>query len=100
MLKREKKESPHKRKLRIHLSFITIAAILAVLIGTIAFHYIEDFSWLDSFYFTGMTLTTVGYGDLVPITPFGKIFSVIYIFLGLGIVLAFVQYLVKRVSLR
>jgi len=34
--------------------------------------------WTDSFYFTGMTMTTVGYSDFVPTTPQTKMFTVVY----------------------
>jgi voltage-gated potassium channel len=52
---------------------------------------VEEWSVLDSFYFSAITLATVGYGDLVPTTPGGKLFTVFYVFAGVGIILAFVQ---------
>jgi hypothetical protein len=44
---------------------------------------------VDAFYFSVTTLTTVGQGDLTPKTTIGKLFTVVYIFAGLGIILGF-----------
>ena len=41
---------------------------------------------MDALYFSVTTLTTVGLGDLAPKTAPGKLFTVLYIFVGLGIV--------------
>jgi heme/copper-type cytochrome/quinol oxidase subunit 1 len=38
-----------------------------------------------------MTLTTIGFGDFVPATDLGKIFTIVYVFMGLGILLGFVN---------
>lgn len=68
--------------------------------GTFFYHYVEGWSLLDSFYFSVITLATVGFGDFTPKTDFGKIFTVMYIFLGLGILVGFVtpigEYLIDR----
>ncbi|WP_340818255.1 potassium channel family protein [Methanolobus sp. WCC4] len=66
-------------------------AIITLAFGTIAYHLIEGWRWLDSLYFSVMTLTTIGYGDLVPVTDSGKIFTIIYVFMGLGILLALIN---------
>jgi voltage-gated potassium channel Kch len=65
--------------------------ILTLLIGTLFYNYVEGWSVLDSVYFSVITLTTVGYGDLVPITDAGKIFTMFYVFLGIGIIFAFIR---------
>ena len=44
---------------------------------------------MDAFYVSVTTLTTVGLGDLSPTTTLGKLFTVIYIFAGLSLVLGF-----------
>ncbi len=64
--------------------------ITFIAVGTIVFRYAEGWGWLDAYYFSVMTLSTVGYGDLHPTTPFTKIFSTFYILGGLGIILNFV----------
>ena len=65
-------------------------------IGTVFYHLVEGWSWLDSFYFCVITLSTVGYGDLDPTTSTSKIFTVIYIFIGLSIFVSFVNMLAKQ----
>jgi hypothetical protein len=45
---------------------------------------IEKYSLLDAFYFIIVTISTVGYGDLRPLTPLGKILVIIIILAGVG----------------
>ncbi len=68
---------PHKQfKISIGILFVTIAIFL--LAGTLLFSALEGWSILDALYFVTMTATTVGYGDYVPLTSTGKIFTIIY----------------------
>ncbi len=53
--------------------------VILLLTGMVFYHQYEGWSWLDSLYFTVITLTTVGYGDFAPQTSAGKIFTIIYI---------------------
>ena len=52
--------------------------------------------WIDAFYFCVITLTTIGYGDLTPKTAMGKLFTVVYIFVGLGLLAAFISYVAQQ----
>ncbi len=70
---------------------LCILVIATLATGTLFYRQIEGWSLLDAFYFSAITLTTVGYGDLAPSTPAGKLFTVFYIFAGLGIVIGFVN---------
>jgi voltage-gated potassium channel len=54
------------------------------IIGTVGFHFIEGWSFVDSFYACIITLSTVGYGDFVPETTAGKFFAVFIIIFGVG----------------
>lgn len=65
---------------------VIVGALL--LIGTIFYHQVEGWGWLDSLYFCVITLATVGYGDFSPQTAAGKIFTMIYILLGIGALVA------------
>ena len=69
---------------------------ILILTGMVFYHQWEGWSWLDSLYFSVVTLTTVGYGDLSPQTSVGKIFTMIYIILGLGILSSFIVLLAEH----
>jgi voltage-gated potassium channel len=75
------------------LSVITLLATLSMIIvgGTVFFRYVEGWSWLDAYFFTVVTLSTVGYGNLVPATAAGKIGTTVFIFVGLGIFAVTIQ---------
>jgi len=72
---------------------LIIFAILALVlgVGTVFFHFVEGWSWLDAYFFTVVTLSTVGYGSLVPATVAGKIGTTVLIFVGLGVFGAAIQ---------
>ena len=71
-----------------HLLYTTNVIIL---IGTLCYHFIEGWSYVDSLYFSVVTLTTIGFGDLHPVTDGGKLFTVAYVILGVVIILQFIN---------
>ena len=70
--------------------FRSLAVIVVgmITLGAVFYHRVEGWGWLDSFYFCVITLATVGYGDFSPHTPLGKIFTMVYVILGLGLLVA------------
>jgi voltage-gated potassium channel Kch len=80
--------------------FIAMLAFSVVAIGVLFYHHVENWSMVDSLYFSVITLATVGYGDLVPTTDAGKIFTVFYVAIGIGIFAASANYLIKRATIR
>ena len=56
----------------------------------------ERWSWIDSFYFTVITLTTIGYGDLTPDMPTGKLVTTFFAIAGVGIFLGFLNKVMER----
>ena len=76
---------------------ILIISVLSFLFaGTIVFHFVERWRLLDSLYFSVITLTTVGYGDMSPQTDFGKVFTMLYVFSGIGIIFGFINAFTKH----
>ncbi|OQX13035.1 MAG: potassium transporter TrkA [Desulfobulbaceae bacterium A2] len=65
-----------------------------MLSGTLGFMYLEGMEPVDSLYLTVITLTTVGYGDIVPIHPGGKLFAVTLVLTGAG----FVMYMFSKMT--
>jgi voltage-gated potassium channel len=75
---------------------LVVVALSTLLTGTIVYHFVEKFSWLNSYYFSVITLATVGYGDFTPHTNFGKIFTTFYVLIGIGIITTFINYTMRR----
>ncbi len=73
--------------------FFLLATTL--LSGTIFYSKVEKLSPLDSLYLSFMTLTTIGYGDVHPVTDLGKIFTMVYATVGLGIMAMFISVVAK-----
>ena len=67
------------------------ASIVILFGGALFYHIIEGWTYLDSVYFSAITLTTIGYGDFSPQTDAGKIFTILYIGIGVGLILTFVN---------
>lgn len=65
-------------------------AALVSLVGTVFYRFVEDLSWIDGLYLSIMTLATVGYGDISPVTTAGKIFTMVYAIVGIGVFVALV----------
>jgi voltage-gated potassium channel len=85
--------SPNVRPL-----MVMVAILLAS--GSVFYHTVEGWSWLDSLYFCVVTLATVGYGDLTPERPISKIVTMIYIVIGIGLLVAFINALTDISFLR
>ncbi|MEH7462363.1 potassium channel protein [Bacillus thuringiensis] len=71
---------------RKQLIIAIICMCFIVMIGTIGFMMIEEISLFQAFWMTMITVLTVGYGDAVPLTKAGKIFALLIIPIGVGIV--------------
>lgn len=75
---------------------LLVAVVLLLTFGTFFYHFVEKWSFLDSYFFSVVTLTTVGYGDLVPQTHIGRFVTTLYIFIGIGIIAVFAQTVVNK----
>jgi len=66
-------------------------AVFLLVVGTVFYHRHEGWTVIDSAFFSLITLTTVGYGNLVPTTTLSKIFTMVYLVLGMSILLGFLN---------
>ena len=72
-----------------NLKIVFAALVALVVIGMAGFHYFEGWSWFDGFYMVLTTISTIGYGEVHPLSQAGRIFNSFIIVAGVGLVLMF-----------
>jgi len=82
---------------RLHHGLIILGSILAT--GTIGYMLIEGWSFTDAIYMTMITISTVGYGEVNPLSPSGRMLTIFLIVGGVGgglfTLTAFIEYIVE-----
>jgi len=76
---------------------IVAVSLFFIGLGTVFYHLVEHFAWIDSLYFTVVTLATIGYGDFVPHTTAGKLFTIFYVIIGITIFIALAQTILAKI---
>jgi hypothetical protein len=71
-------------------------AVGLLVVGTVVYRLLEDWSWVDSLYFSVVAVTTVGFGDLTPSTDVSKLFTVVYILSGITIITTYLRMRMSR----
>ena len=74
----------HSDSILIQLRFSIVMLVLVISGGTGGYIILEGWDFLDAFYMTVLTISTVGYGEVHPLSVAGKFLSILIIFLGVG----------------
>lgn len=77
---------------------LLVLAMLVMAIGVVFYMNVERWSFINALYFCVVTLGTVGYGDITPTTEIGRLFTVIYIIVGLSVIGGFFATLGKLID--
>ena len=80
-----KEERTFRAKQLSPLARALVAIAVVVILGAVVMHQLENISFLDGCYWSIVTSTTVGYGDVTPKTQSGRIFASFYCFITVGV---------------
>lgn len=76
------------RKTEPAVAAAILSIVIMLIIGTVSYRYLEKWTWIQAFYFSVVTLTTVGYGDLYPTSETSRLFTALFLLSGAAVVLA------------
>jgi voltage-gated potassium channel len=79
------------------LVLVILAGLLVAVSGTIGFMVIEGMSLIDAAYMTAITLSTVGFGEVTPLHPAGRIFVIVLLIFGIAVATAFAAIIGQQV---
>ena len=85
---------PHLKAFRLPL----ILTVITMMIGTLGFIIIDDFGLMDAIYQTGITFTTVGFGEIAPVSDAGRIFTITLIISGFAVFTSAISILVSELN--
>jgi voltage-gated potassium channel len=77
-------------KVPYNLKLLAILLVLLVIVGIVGFHFIEGWTFFDGFYMVLTTITSIGYGEIHPLSHTGRLFNSFVIITGVGLVLLLV----------
>ena len=87
-------------KSKIYTAIILLT--ITLLVGILGYRFVADYSWVDAVYMTVITITTVGYGEVTPLTTESKIFTIILILSSVVIlgyaITVITEYIISRNS--
>ena len=87
---------------RIYLAIALLAVVM--LFGVLGYRFLSDYSWIDAFYMTIITVTTVGFSEVRPLDPSAKVFTVVLIITSVFIfafaISVITEYVLSRNSLQ
>ncbi|XP_030947932.1 two-pore potassium channel 5 isoform X2 [Quercus lobata] len=90
-----------RMRIRLKVGLALGVVVLSIGIGTLVLYFVEDLDWMDSFYLSVMSVTTVGYGDRAFKTLPGRLFAVVWLlFSTLMVARAFLYLVEARIDKR
>lgn len=76
--------TPLVRKFLSHFIVVVGLYLILLAVGWVGYVYIEGWSWTDSVYMTVITISTVGFGEIRPLSPTGRVFTGAMIIMGVS----------------
>lgn len=67
---------------KLYLSLLMLIGVVAF--GTLGYHHFEDMTFFEAFYQTIITITTVGFSEIKPLSIEGRMMTIMIIFMGIG----------------
>jgi voltage-gated potassium channel len=72
-------------KLRWKIAWLAFLIFAVLGFGTLGYHFLLDWEWLDSLFMAAITVTTVGYGEVRQLDSTGRVFTIILLFTSVGV---------------